>query len=349
MKQISKIWGPVVLACAFAYPFGGTAVRAEGEVNVYSYRQPQLVENLFKTFSQETGIKVNVVFAQSGLEERLSQEGANSPADVLFTVDIGRLSQAKDLGVTQAVSTPEINAAIPATFRDPEGHWIGLTTRGRIVYASTERVPQTEITYEELAEPKWRGRVCSRSGQHVYSIALIASMIANLGEDKARDWLTGLKNNLAIKPTGNDRSQVKAVYAGECDVSLGNTYYMAAMLNNKKAPEQAAWANAVRILFPNAKNRGTHVNISGVAVTKHAPNRENAIKFVEWLTGPTAQEIYAEVVNEYPLRAGVPVSGMVASWGEIKPDVLPIAEIAKHRKRASELVDEVGFDDGPSS
>jgi len=325
------------------------ATAAKNEVNIYSYRQPQLVQNLFETFTRQTGIKVNVIFAKKGLEERLYREGRNSPADVIFTVGVGRLSNAKDLGVTQPVSSRAINKAIPAAYRDPEGNWFGLTLRGRVIYASKARVSQTEITYEELAEPKWKGRICTRSGQNVYSIALIASMIAEHGEDKARIWLAGLKNNLAIKPAGNDRAQVKSVYSGQCDISLGHTYYMAAMLNNTKKPEQKEWANSVRIIFPNTEGRGTHVDISGVAMAKYAPNRDNALKLMEWLTGPAAQKIYAEIVNEYPLRTGVDLSDMVKSWGEMKPDRRPITDIAKYRKRASELVDEVGFDDGPSS
>jgi len=337
----------LTLAASLWALVGATA--AKNEVNIYSYRQPQLVKNLFETFTRQTGIKVNVIFAKKGLEERLYQEGRNSPADVLFTVGVGRLDKAKELGVTQSVASRAINEAIPATYRDPEGHWFGLTLRGRIVYASKARVSQSEITYEELAEPKWKGRICSRSGQNTYSIALVASMIANLGEDKAREWLAGLKNNLAIKPAGNDRAQVKSVYSGQCDISIGHTYYMAAMLNNTKKPEQKEWAKSVRIIFPNTKGRGTHVDISGIAMAKNAPNRDNALKLMEWLTGPEAQAIYAEVVNEYPLRPGVGLSDMVKSWGEMKPDTLPITDIAKYRKRASELVDEVGFDDGPSS
>ncbi|VAW15046.1 Ferric iron ABC transporter, iron-binding protein [hydrothermal vent metagenome] len=339
----------LALALGLTPPAMMGATGAQNEVNIYSYRQPQLVKNLFKTFTRKTGIKVNIIFAKKGLEERLYQEGKNSPADVLFTVGVGRLDNAKQLGVTQAVFSKAINEAIPAAYRDPDGHWFGLTTRARIVYASKARVSQTEITYEELAEPKWKGRICSRSGQNTYSIALVASMIANLGEDKAQEWLAGLKDNLAVKPAGNDRAQVKSVYSGQCDISIGHTYYMAAMLNNTKKPEQKEWAKSVRIIFPNTKGRGTHVDISGIAMAKNAPNRDNALKLMEWLTGPDAQKIYAEVVNEYPLRRDVGLSEMVSSWGEMKPDPLPITDIAKYRKRASELVDEVGFDDGPSS
>lgn len=349
MRSKPANWGLAALALAIAVGSIAQTVAAAEEVNVYSYRQPDLVDDLFAAFTKETGIEVNIVYSSSGLEERLAQEGVNSPADVLFTVDIGRLQNARDLGVTQPVTSEAVRSAIPSAYRDPEGHWIGLTVRGRVVYASNERAPQKSITYEELADPKWKGRICTRSGQHVYNIALFASMIAHHGEAKAKEWLAGLKANLARKPAGSDRAQVKGIYSGECDISLGNTYYMGAMMMNEKEPEQKQWAAAARIIFPNNETRGTHVNISGVAMAKHAPHPGNARKLIEWLVGKEAQEIYAEVVNEYPLRAGTEASALVKSWGEIKMDTLPVAEIAGHRKRASELVDEVGYDDGPSS
>ncbi len=319
------------------------------EINIYSYRQPYLFEPLTDAFTKETGIKTNVITADKGLAEKIQAEGANSPADILLTVDISRLAGAKDLGLTAAVNSGTLDGNIPATFRDPEGHWFGLTTRARIIYASKDRVQQDSITYEELADPKWRGKICTRSGQHVYTIGLISSIIANEGEAKAREWLQGLKANLAHKPKGNDRAQVKSIFAGECDISIGNTYYMGKMQTNDKEPEQKDWAESVRILFPDTDNRGTHVNISGVSLVKTAPNKENAIKFMEFLSSDDAQEIYAEQNFEYPVSEDVPIADLVESWGEFKRDTLPLAEIAKYRKRASELVDEVGFDDGPSS
>ncbi|NND49484.1 MAG: extracellular solute-binding protein, partial [Rhizobiales bacterium] len=242
-----------------------------------------------------------------------------------------------------------INANIPATYREPDGHWFGLTTRARVIFASKDRVAQDAITYEELAEEKWRGRICTRSGQHVYNIALIAAMIAHHGEDKARQWVSGVKANLARKPAGNDRAQVKSIHAGECDISLGNTYYMALMRTNDKEPQQKDWAASTKIIMPNAEDRGTHVNLSGIVLAKNAPNRDNAVRLMEWLTGVEAQRIYAEVNHEYPLRDGVPVSDMVTSFGALHADSLSLAEIARNRRRASEIVDEVGFDDGPSS
>ncbi|HXV30547.1 MAG TPA: Fe(3+) ABC transporter substrate-binding protein [Sinorhizobium sp.] len=329
---------------AFAAP-----VRAEGEVNIYSYRQPDLIQPLLDAFTKETGISTNVLFLDKGLVERIQAEGANSPADVILTVDISRLTEAKDGGVTQPLVSEAINKDIPAHFRDPDGNWFGLTTRGRVVYASKERVAANDITYEELADPKWKGKICTRDGQHSYNIGLFASMIAHHGEAEAEKWLTGLRNNLAKKPDGGDRDQAKAILAGECDIALGNTYYVGLMMTNEKEPEQKEWAAAIKVLFPNANDRGTHVNISGMALTKSAPNKENAIKLMEFLSQGEAQKIYAEQVFEYPVMPGVDPSDIVKSFGSIKPDTLPLADIAANRKKASELVDKVGYNDGPQN
>lgn len=316
------------------------------EVNIYSYRQPFLIEPMLEAFTKETGIKANVIFAKKGLGERIKAEGENSPADILMTVDIGRLNGAKELGIAQPVKSAVIEKNIPAQYRDAEGQWFGLTTRARVVYASNERVAQDAITYEELADPKWKGKICTRSGQHVYSIGLFASMVEHKGEEEAKKWLEGVKANLARKPTGNDRAQVKAIYAGECDLSLGNTYYMGKMQTNDKEPEQKEWAKSVRILFPNSDDRGTHVNISGMLLAKHAPNKDNAIKLMEYLSSGAAQKMYAEVNFEYPVLDGVEASELVKGWGSFKADPISLNKIADARKKASELVDVVDFDAG---
>ena len=344
------------LACAAAlatlsFAFAPSVARAEnpGEVNIYSYRQPYLIEPLLKAFTAQTGIKTNVIFASKGLIERIQAEGRNSPADVLLTTDIGNLSQAAASGIAQPITSETIIAAIPAAYRDEDNGWVGLTRRGRVVYASKDRVTQDTITYEELAEPKWRGKICIRSGQHPYNVALIASMIAAHGEDWTEEWLRGVKTNLARKPAGNDRLQVKGVYAGECDLAIGNTYYMGKMLTDEKHPEQKDWANAVNILFPNTNDRGTHVNLSGAVLAKNAPNKENAIKLVEFLASDEGQQMYAEVNHEYPVKDGVPWSELVQSWGTFTSDPISLNDIAALRKTASELVDKVGFNEGPSS
>ena len=320
-----------------------------GEVNIYSYRQPYLINPLLQEFTKETGIKTNVIFAEKGLIERIQAEGRNSPADLLLTVDVGNLTQATGAGIAQPVESEAIEAAIPQTYRAKDNEWIGLTRRARVVYASKDRVKQKTITYEELADPKWRGKICIRSGQHVYNVALIASMIAAHGEEWTEQWLRGVKANLARKPAGDDRLQVKGVYSGECDIAVGNTYYMGAMLRDEKHPEQKEWANSVNMLFPNSSDRGTHVNVSGAVLAKNAPNKENAIKLLEFLASDKGQEMYAEVNNEYPVKEGVPWSALVKSWGTFKPDPISLNDIAALRKTASEMVDKVGFDEGPSS
>jgi iron(III) transport system substrate-binding protein len=342
-----------MIALAVAAPLGAallaTSALADGTVNVYSYRQPELIKPLLDAFTADTGIRTNVLFLDKGLEEKIAEEGANSPADVILTVDIGRLQAAEDKGVTQPLTSEVVNKDIPAQYRDPEGNWFGVTTRARVVYASKERVKQDAITYEELADPKWKGKICTRSGQHVYTIGLIASMIAHHGPEKTEEWLKGVKANLARKPDGGDREQAKAIFAGECDLALGNTYYVGQMQTNEKNPEQKEWAASIKVLFPNADDRGTHVNISGMALAKNSPNKENAVKLMEFLASDKGQTLYGAQVFEYPVEPGIEPSEIVKGWGTLKPDPLPLADIAKNRKTASELVDKIGFDEGPAS
>ena len=318
---------------------------ANGEVNVYTYRQPSLIEPLLDAFTAQTGVKVRMVFADNGLVERLAQEGRNSPADLLLTADVGRLVEAARRGLAQPVTSPAILGKVPANLRDTGNQWFGLTMRARVVYASVERAPITSITYEELADPKWRAKICMRPGNHPYNLGLIAAMIAHKGEDATRQWLEGLKANLAVKPSGNDRSQAKSVFAGECDLALANTYYVGKMLTNDEEPEQKEWAKAVKIVFPSSPDFGTHVNISGMLLTANAPNKDNALKLMEFLASDQAQQIYANANFEYPVNPAIPPSDIVKSWGSFTPDTLNIAEIAKFEPAAAKLVDEVGFND----
>lgn len=344
-SQALRCMGGAVLLAALSGPAFGQGK----DVNIYSLRQTSLIQPLLDAFTKETGIKANVIFADKGLIERIAAEGASSPADLLLTADIGFLTSAVEQGIAQPIKSAAVEANIPANYRDPAGLWVGLTSRARVVYASKDRVKQDSISYEDLADPKWKGKLCVRSGQHPYNVALLASMIAHKGEAEAKTWLQGVKANLATKPAGGDREQAKAIFSGQCDLALGNTYYMALMASNDKQPEQQEWAKAVKVLFPNATGTGTHVNISGVVLAKHAPNKDNAVKLIEFLASEEAQKLYAELNNEYPLKAGVALSPVVQSWGELKADPLPLADIGRNRKRASELVDEVGFDQGPNS
>ena len=326
-----------------ALALSGTALPALAqEVNVYSHRQPELIQPLVDAFTAETGITVNVAFVDKGMAERLQAEGARSPADLVLTVDIARLKQVVDAGVTQPVQSDVLNANIPAELRDKDGQWFGLTSRARIVYASKDRVQPGEVaTYEELATEEWKGRICTRSGTNDYNVALVAAMIVHHGEDYAKQWAEGLKANLARKPDGGDRDQVKAIAAGECDIAVGNTYYIGQMLND---PEQKEAAESVRIDFPVFEGAGTHLNISGVAMTKAAPNKENALKFMEWLSSDEAQRIYAEKNHEFPVKPGVAKSELVASWGEFTPDTVSLSDVAAARPAALKIMEEIDFD-----
>ena len=317
------------------------------EVNIYSHRQPELIQPLLDAFTAETGITTNIACVDKGMAERLVAEGDRSPADLVLTVDIARLQQVVEAGVTQPVQSDVLEANIPAEFRDAADQWFGLTARARIVYASKDRVAEGAVTtYEDLADPKWQGKICIRSGTNDYNIALLSAYIAHHGAEAAKTWAEGVKANLARKPDGGDRDQVKAIWAGECDISVGNTYYMGQMLND---PEQKAWADSVRIVFPGFAGAdgaagGTHMNISGVAMTKSAPNKAAALKLMEWLSSDEAQRIYAETNNEFPVKPGVPASALVTSWGSFTPDMLPLTDVSGHRAEALKIMEEINFD-----
>lgn len=322
-----------------------TTAASAAEVNVYSYRQGVLVKPLFDAFTKETGVKVNVVFAKKGLIKRLQAEGRNSPADLVFTVDIGRLAAVVNAGLAQPVKTAALEKAVPAAYRDAGGLWYGLTLRARLLYTSKDRVSKGAITsYEDLADPKWRGKVCTRKGDHAYNIAMLAAYIGHYGEAKATEWLKGVKANLARKPQGNDRAQVKAIMEGVCDIAVGNHYYMALMLKNEK---QKPWAASANLVFPTLAGKGTHMNVSGVMMTKHSPNRANAVKLMEFLTSKKAQGIYANVNNEYPIDPNVKASPLLESWGKFPRDTVSLDTIAKNRSAALKIVNTVGYNDGP--
>ena len=329
-------------ALLFVASSGVTTASASGEVNVYTYRETKLIQPLFDAFTADTGIKVNVVSASSGLDQRMKAEGTNSPADVLLTVDIGRIDAAVQAGVTQPINSAAIDEIVPPQYRDPNGHWAGISMRARVIYASKDRVKQQAITYEELADPKWKGKICIRSGQHIYNNGLFAAYVARYGEAKAEEWLRGVKANLAQKPSGGDREAARDVAAGKCDIGIGNTYYWALMMN--KDPDKKPWAEATRVVLPTFQGGGTHVNLSGVLLAKHAPNRANGVKLIEWLAGEKAQQMYADQNYEYPVRAGVAVNPTIAGYGKLNADPLPISKIAANRKAAATLVDKVGFD-----
>ncbi|MGY0399827.1 MAG: Fe(3+) ABC transporter substrate-binding protein [Ostreibacterium sp.] len=324
--------------------FISTLSTAIADINVYSYRQAFLVKPLFDNFTQATGIKVNTIYIKKGLAERIKREGEKSPADIIMTVDISRLQQLVKMGLVQPIHSKTIENNIPAKYRGEK--WVALTTRARAVYSSKTRVGRlpADFDYMTLAAPEWKGRICTRSGKHPYNLSLIASIIAHHGKEKAKIWLASVKDNLARKPQGNDRQQIKSIKAGICDISLGNSYYFGKMLTNEKHPEQKIWADAVYINFPNQNTTGTHLNISGVSLAKYAPNKAEAIKFINFLTGDKAQKLYAEINFEYPVKPGVQISALVKSWGTFKADTIPMTNIVKYYSEAAKLVDEVKFD-----
>lgn len=329
-------------AVAFLTTFA-TSAFAANEVNVYSYRQPYLIEPILKQFEQESGVKVNFIYADKGLVERVKREGELSPADVLLTVDISRVMEIVNAGLAQPIQSNVLDSNIPAQFRDSQGKWFALTSRARVVYSSKDRVGKlpASFTYYDLAKPELKGKVCVRSGKHSYNVSLVASMIAHDGVEKAKAFLTGLKANLAQKPQGGDRDQVKAIKEGICDYSLGNSYYYGKMLEDEK---QKSWAEAAYINYPDQQTVGTHMNISGVVIAKYAPNKDNAVKLVEFLSGDKAQHLYAELNHEYPVKPSVEKSKLVQSWGEFKQDDLPLEKIAENYENALKLIDEVKFD-----
>ncbi len=318
------------------------ATPALADVNIYTTRQPDLIQPVMDAFTDQTGIAVNLAFVDDGLVERLKAEGKRSPADLVMTVDIANLQKIVDADVIQPVQSAVLDAAVPENLRSADDLWFGLTTRARIIYASRDRVADGEITtYEDLASAKWNDRICTRSGLHNYNLALVSAVIAHVGEDGATAWAEGVKANLARKPEGNDRAQVKAIWAGECDISLGNTYYMGQMLQDA---EQTEWANSVRIVFPTFEDGGTHVNVSGVAMTKSAPNRDDALLLMEYLVSPEAQTIYAELNSEYPVIADAMPSELVASWGSFTADDIALGDLAANRGAALRLMEVVDFD-----
>lgn len=324
-------------------------VSAEEEVNIYSYRQPHLIEPMLQVFTNQTGIKVNAVYAKKGMIERIKAEGDHSPADLALTVDISRLAALKNAGLLQPVHSQALKSNIAENLRDPGMEWFALTQRSRVIMAAKDRVPEGAITsYEQLGDPNLGYKVCMRKGNHAYNISLISSMVAAHGRDGARKWLQGVNDNLGRKPQGNDRAQVGGVIAGECDLAIANTYYFGKMFtgNGGKNPEQIEWAKGVQVIFPNQQDRGAHVNISGIGLLKNSPNKSNAIRLMEWLSGDIAQYMYAHENYEFPVKSGVPSSPFVTKYlrgGDFKADAVSLSTIADHAKTASELVAEVNF------
>ena len=320
------------------------SVDFRGEVNVYSHRHYATDKQLFKLFTEKTGIKVNVVKADADqLIKRLEIEGSNSPADVLITVDAGRLYRAKEKGLLQPIVSEVLNQSIPSHLRDPAGHWFGLTTRARVIVYSKKRVDPSELdTYEDLTSAKWKGRVLVRSSHNIYNESLLASIVASEGADIARKWAKGMVQNFARKPKGNDRDQMKAIAARIGDVAIVNTYYVGLMLNSDSENERKV-ARELGIFFPNQKGRGTHINVSGAGVTAHAKNKESAIKFIEFLSSKEAQQTFAKANYEYPVNPDVQIPSLLQSWGTFKAEKINLSLLGRYNRVAVKIFDEVGW------
>ena len=336
MKPLSKISLLVTGLLAF-----GASVAQAAEVNLYTTREPVLIQTLLTEFTQKTGVKVNTVFIKDGLLERVKAEGRRSPADVMLTVDFGNLVDLVESGLTQRVSSKTLNSAIPANLRAANGHWYALSMRARAVYASKDRTPLNAITYEDLANPKWKNKICIRSGSHPYNPALIASYIAHHGEKQAETWLRGVKANLARPASGGDRDVARDILGKICDIGVANTYYVGTMRTGDA--EQQRWGNAINVVLPRFKNGGTHVNVSCAVVSRHAPNRKEAVQLLEFLASDHAQAIYAKNGFEYPVKPGVKIDPIIASFGKLNIDSIRLSDIARHRKAANLLVDKVQF------
>jgi iron(III) transport system substrate-binding protein len=329
-------------ACLAMAAFTAAPASAQ-ELNLYTTREPGLITPLIEAFTKSTGIKVNTIFVKDGLPERLVAEGANSPADVLMAVDFGNMTDLVEKGLTQPVKSAELEKAVPANLRGKNGEWFALSLRARVLYAAKD-LDLSSFTYEQLADPKWKGKICTRSGQHPYNTALIAAYIAHHGEAKAEQWLRGVKANLARKATGGDRDVARDIMGGICDIGVGNSYYVGLMRSGRGGAEQEKWGAAIKVILPTFEGGGTHVNISGAAVAKNAPHRDAAVRFIEYLVSPDAQKIYAEANFEFPVRQGATIHPIIKALGDLKVDPVLLADIARHRVAASKLVDKVGFD-----
>lgn len=316
----------------------------EQEVNVYTHRHYEVDQMLFAKFEKQTGIKVNVVNAKADeLIQKMTLEGAQSPADVLITVDAGRLVRAKDKGLLQSVTSKMLNENVPSHLRDEDKQWFALTKRARVIaYDKDKTKPEQLSTYEDLTLPKWHNKILVRSSGNIYNQSLLASIIAHKGKDEAKKWASGIVENMARTPQGNDRDQLKALVVGEGDVAIVNTYYIGKMLNSKDTQEVRV-GERIGVFFPNQDGRGAHINISGAGVAKYAPNKANAIKFIEYLASEDAQRVFATANYEYPVNPNVKPSELLQSWGVFKEDVLPLSKLGENNKKAVIVFDEAGW------
>ncbi len=317
---------------------------AAEQVNLYSARKEALIKPLLDKFTQQTGISVNLVTGKAdNLITRLKSEGKYSPADLLLTTDVGRLYRAKQQGLTQEISVSEAITKLPMNFRDEQGHWLGLSLRARPLMVAVDRVNVQDVAnLEDLVNPQWKGKVCIRSSSNIYNQSMVASLIAQQGESATEQWITGLVKNFARPPQGGDRDQIKAVAAGLCDVAIANTYYLAGMLSSDDETTQQQ-AKKVRVIWPNQADRGAHINISGVALAKNAPNKAAAVKLIDFLLSEESQLWYAKTNHEYPVLAGIPWSELLQSFGTFKTEQVQLGKLGELNAAAVQLMDRAGW------
>ena len=317
----------------------------QAQINVYSHRHYDSDKILFKKFTYQTGIKINVIKGSADqLIERLISEGKNSPADILLTVDAGRLHRAKMAGVLQPIKSRTLNNNVPASMRDPDGQWFGLTVRARVIVYSKDRIQPTQLsTYEDLAKSKWRGKIAVRSSSNIYNQSLMASIIDANGSSEALSWAKSVRKNMARAPRGSDRDQARAVAAGVADIAIINTYYLGILANSSNSKDRDVFKK-VSVFFPNQKGRGTHINISGAGITKSSKNKKDAIKFIEFLTSSDSQKIFANVNYEYPIKIKTNQSELLKSWGSFNPDKLNLSILGIKNSEAVKLFDKAGWE-----
>ncbi len=340
IRLLTRTMRTTLLACVAALVAVPSAAQ---DVNLYTTREPGLIQPLIEAFTASTGIRVNSIFVKDGLAERTAAEGTRSPADILMTVDLGNLLDLVERGLTQPLQSATLETAVPANLRGAKGEWFALSLRARVLYAARD-LDLSSFTYESLANPRWKGKVCIRAGQHPYNTALIAAHVAHHGEARTETWLRGVKANLARPATGGDRDVARDIMGGICDIGIANSYYVGLMRSGAGGPDQVKWGNAIKVLLPTFEGGGTQVNVSGAALAKHSPNRASAVRFLEYLVSDAAQKIYAEANFEYPVKPGAVVHPIISALGPLKVDGTPLGDIARHRTLASRLVDKVGFD-----
>lgn len=322
----------------------GLGKAAAGVVKVYTHRHYPTDKALFARFEKETGIKVEVVQnAADALIKRIELQGKNTDADVLITVDAGRLVRAQQKGLLQPIKSKVLEANIPSPLRDPKGHWFGLTRRARVIVYAKDRVKAADLpTYESLAESRWKGKILIRSSNNIYNQSLLASLIAHHGKEKALAWAKGVVANMARTPKGSDRGQMKAIAGGEGDIAVVNTYYIGLMQTSESEKDRKL-ASMLGVIFPNQGDRGAHVNISGAGVVRHARNKAHAVRFVEYLSSPAAQQMFAQANHEYPVHPSVQPSKLVASWGDFRADTIHLFQLGDKNSQAVEVFDQAGW------